>query len=72
MFQVPINSDQLVNVKEAVKANIGLSVPWTELSEEKFGLAVKEVSPYHIIIILPFGNLQISAIDLSNPPEKNA
>ena len=45
MFQVPINSDQLVNVKEAVKANIGLSVPWTELSEEKFGLAVNEVSP---------------------------
>jgi len=40
---VPINSDQLVNVKEAVNANIGLSVPWTEMTEEKFGQAVNEV-----------------------------
>merc|ERR1719510_2663052 len=40
---VPINSDQLVNVKEAVKANIGLSVPWTEMTEQKFDLAVNEV-----------------------------
>ena len=33
-------------MKEAVKANIGLSVPWTEMTEEKFGLAVNEVSRY--------------------------
>ena len=33
-----------MNVKEAVKANIGLSVPWTEMTEEKFGLAVNEVT----------------------------
>ena len=51
LFQVPINSDQLVNVKEAVKANIGLSVPWTELTEQKFDLAVNEVSRWTYISI---------------------
>ena len=41
---VPINSDQLVNVKEAVNANIGLSVPWREMTEEKLGQAINEVT----------------------------
>ena len=46
---VPINSDQLVNVKEAVNANIGLAVPWTEMTEEKFGQAVNEVLRTHVM-----------------------
>ena len=46
---VPINSDQLVNVKEAVNANIGLAVPWTEMTEEKFGQAVDEVLRTHVM-----------------------
>ena len=46
---VPINSDQLVNVKEAVNANIGLAVPWTEMTEEKFGQAVNEVLRTHVV-----------------------
>ena len=28
-----------------MKANIGLSVPWTEMTEQKFDEAVNEVSP---------------------------
>ena len=46
---VPINSDQLVNVKEAVNANIGLAVPWTEMTEEKFEQAVNEVLRTHVV-----------------------
>ena len=40
---MPINSDQLGNIKDAVRANIGVSVPWQELTEEKFGEAINEV-----------------------------
>ena len=52
LLQVPINSDQLVNVKEAVKANIGLSVPWTELTEQSFDLAVNEVNQSKLSVLI--------------------
>ena len=41
---VPFSGDQIVNVKEAVNRNIGLSVPWFEMEEEEFEKAIKEVA----------------------------